>query len=524
MAEKLEIVIAAKDQASAILKGVATNLRGELKSIESATAHMATATQGGFAGMISGAKKYESQIRTVSVGLAAVGAAATAVAAIGIRAAMEQAEATDKLAAAIFASGKAIDSSKLIKLAEDRQKITRYSDEATESMQGFLVMMGFQEDQVLKLTPAVQDLARATGQDLNSAAKRLGTSILTGTNTMRRMGIILDDTTLKSGDLDAILRDLATHVGGMAEKLGKTGTDQMLIFQNQVGELEEAIGTALLPAIRAITPAAVAVATAMTALANNPIGQALVAVGVAAGLAVGGLGAIGLALPAVIRGWEMLTGAQLANAAAARAAAVANAGALAAAGGGAAAALPAAAAGAGAAGIARGAAAGFGAGAILRGAARFALPAAIAYEGGRYAWGMRGGPGDMTFGETITTALHARSIEAAAAQPGIPTRRRSRRVGQVADLPGAPPLSPTEQSYAAQGWTQDQSGAWSAPEGARVGSTRRPAKITASSPNIDISQQGNETIVRISQDPDPGALDDATTAYLDDIMYAGDDI
>ena len=38
--------------------------------------------------------------------------------------------------------------------------------------------------------------------------------------------------------------------------------------------------------------------------------------------------------------------------------------------------------------------------------------------------------------------------------------------------------------------------------------------------------QGPELLIRVpmSNDPDPGALDDATTAYLDDIMYAGDDL
>ena len=296
--EKLQIVISATDQASPALKAVAQSA----KAIGEAAKAAGDATQGGFGRAAAAIQPYEAGIRTASIAMVGLGAATVAVAGKCVAAIMEQEEATTRLNAAIAATGTVADSAGLIKLAEDLQKVTRYSDESIESMQAFLINMGFSGDQVAKMTPRVLDLARATGKDLDTSARMLGMTIQKGTNTMSRMGIVIDDTTLKSGDLDAILAQVDSHVGGMAERMGGSAADSAAILKNQWGELQEAGGKALLPTIQLINKGLIPMVELMTKVADSPVGKALVFVGTAGGIAAGGLGMIGLAAPPVLRG------------------------------------------------------------------------------------------------------------------------------------------------------------------------------------------------------------------------------
>ena len=73
---------------------------------------------------------------------------------------------------------------KLIKLAEDLAEITPFAKADTEGMMALFAGMGFTEDQIVKLTPTLQDLTvvmKKNGDEgaiLETTARLLGRSIL----------------------------------------------------------------------------------------------------------------------------------------------------------------------------------------------------------------------------------------------------------------------------------------------------------------------------------------------------------
>jgi len=368
MPEKLQIIIDAKDQASGVIKGLAGNAKSE------------------FAGMASTIKAHAGEIRAAGMAMTAVGAGTLAVAKGNLDAYRQQEEAQQKLTAAIKGSSQAIDQSHLEKLASDLQAVTTFGDEATIQMMAMLTTFNMTQDQIEQLAPRIQNIAAMMGTDLQSAAVAVGKAIqMESAGALNRYGIIIDEATMKSGDFNAILKAIDANTGPAAEELAKgAGAAQQLA--NQFGDLREVAGEALVPALKM----AVDVLKPMVGLAQDlvktPIGKAFVLAGTGAGLAAAAIGPLLVLLPSVAKGWEILTGAQIRNAAAARAAGAANAQAgAAAAAGGAAAAAGGAAAGGG--GLLRG----LGAGAAMRGAGglalRYALPAYLAYEGAKYAFG-----------------------------------------------------------------------------------------------------------------------------------------
>jgi len=554
MAEKLEIVVQARDQASAVLQGVAGKAKASLAAVGAAgnqakagltsmgtaadgagkkvgalggqAKHAASDTVGAFNQMKFSASSYRAELGLGSIAMVGMGGIAIATASKFVKAAMEEAEAEDKLNAAIFATGKDISSEKLISLAVARQKVTRYSHEATQAMQAMLINMGFEEDQVVKLTPVVQDLSRAFGKDLNTSARMLGVTILKGVNTMSRMGIVIDKTTLQSGDLDAILRVVSSRVGGMAERMAGSPVDAMEIFKNEMGEIEEELGKGLLPALKGLIRIATPLAGSLASIAGSPIGQwAFTATAGIIALTTA-MTAAGAIAPMFARGVMLATGGQL------------GAGLLARATGGAAAAtvgqvgnLSAAAIAAPAA-AAPGLATGLGIGGVARALGPVAAAGAIGYMGGK----------QLSFLNEDIERTADRII--AARHPAPASRPSTSRVGHpsadglpapIPETPQFKPLRPADyaQSLASQGWTQDKSGAWTAPAGAALGSTRPAPRVSPAAASqgvqIDMSQtpQGQELLIRVPIPADlssqAGLLDDQTTAYLEDLAYEGDD-
>jgi hypothetical protein len=386
--EALTIVIGARDQASAVLRGVTGAVRQEIGAINAAGATAGDGISSGFARATSFVKEHEMQLKATGAAVAGLGVAITGMAAAGLSAYRRQEQAQQKLAAAIKGTGQAIDQSKLEKLARDLQKTTTFGDEATIEMMALLTTFNLTEDQVMQLAPRIQNISAIMGTDLSGAAIAVGKAIQLGSATaLRRYGIIIDDAAMASGNFADILKAIDKNTGPAAEALAK-GAGAGEQFKNTLGDLMEIIGKALVPGLRLATSVLGPLVELMQHVADSPIGQALIAVTVAVGGLMVPLGGLLYMLPGLVRGWEMLTGAQLRNAAAARTAAAANTAAATAAGAGGAAAAAggAATAAGGAAGIAGAAAAGAAGrgllaragGAIAGVAGRVALPIAAA--------------------------------------------------------------------------------------------------------------------------------------------------
>ena len=273
----------------------------ELEQIESATDQVADTSQGSWSRMSSYVEEHEQQIQKVGLALAAVGAATVAIAASNLKAYYTQEEAELRLDAAIRATGKTINAGALKRLASDLQEVTAYGDEGTIAMQAMLITLGADEQQVKRMTPVVLDLAAAFGMNLETSARLLARTVIQGDDALKRYGISIADDIREAGDFEAMLGAVESRVGGTAEAMAGAGGGAKQLA-NAFGDLREIMGSALAPTFKLIVDVAKPVVSIMQSLADTPAGKVLVAVGTAGGIAAGGLGMIGLAAPAVLRG------------------------------------------------------------------------------------------------------------------------------------------------------------------------------------------------------------------------------
>jgi len=132
----------------------------------------------------------------------------------------------------------------LKKYAEERAKVTRFDDEATKNAMATLAMYGLTEQQILKLIPALQNMAQATGKDLGAAAELAGRSITTSTNALKRQGVELGATGSATERLTQVVDQLNNRFHDQAEAAGRVGLGPLVILRNQYDELKENIGKA----------------------------------------------------------------------------------------------------------------------------------------------------------------------------------------------------------------------------------------------------------------------------------------
>jgi len=136
-----------------------------------------------------------------------------------------------------------------IKQAEDLMSLTTYTHEAITEGQALALNMGVQADTIKTITPLVLDFASAMGMDLETAFRIVGKAALGENDMLKRYGIIVDENELKTKGFNAVLETLQKHVSGTAELLAKSGTGQLKQFQNNLDELKETVGEALIPSL-----------------------------------------------------------------------------------------------------------------------------------------------------------------------------------------------------------------------------------------------------------------------------------
>jgi hypothetical protein len=98
-----------------------------------------------------------------------------------------------------------------------------------------------------KLLNLALDISVATGKDVDTVAAALGKAYDGNAASLGRLGLGVDSTILKSGDLDLIMSTLTKTFGGFADKEAKTFDGQMRIVNIRIDELKENIGKNLLP-------------------------------------------------------------------------------------------------------------------------------------------------------------------------------------------------------------------------------------------------------------------------------------
>lgn len=127
------------------------------------------------------------------------------------------------------------------------QKKTVYDDDAIASGQAVLAQFKLTGSQVESITPLILDYASKTGKDIPSAAQDVGKALLGNAKALKNIGIKYKATGDQMTDTTNITELLRQQVGGFAEKEGTTAAGQAAILKNQFGELEEGVGSKLVP-------------------------------------------------------------------------------------------------------------------------------------------------------------------------------------------------------------------------------------------------------------------------------------
>jgi len=98
----------------------------------------------------------------------------------------------------------------------------------------------------------VMDVSVATGKDMQSVSEAVAKAYGGNTASLKKLVPTIDDATLASGDMHAIMGELADQTGGAAAAAADTAAGKMQIMKVKMGEAQEEIGSALLPAMSAL--------------------------------------------------------------------------------------------------------------------------------------------------------------------------------------------------------------------------------------------------------------------------------
>lgn len=243
-------------------RGVSSGLKGLGKDADLASARM-------------------SKLKTAAaVGLAAAGVAVLKFGKDSVVAYAEAETAQAKLAFAFRKFPKLADTNQasLQKLNATMQLKTKYDDDAIASGQAVLAQYDLTGKQLASVTPLLLDYAAKTGKDLPAAAAAMGKAFLGNTRALKEIGVNYKSTGDRARDFANITDLMRQQVGGFAEAEGKTAAGQLAILRNQFGELQEAAGAKLMPALTSVI-GGLTKGVEVVGKYGNVIGPAVVGVG-----------------------------------------------------------------------------------------------------------------------------------------------------------------------------------------------------------------------------------------------------
>lgn len=295
---ELQAVITAKDEASATLNG----LSGTLKANREGLLAVGAAAGVAFAGIAGFAK---SAIDSAN------------------ESAKVQAQLNAVLTSTHGAAGLYIED--LNDQAQALQKMTTYSDEAVGSAQAMLLTFTNVKGGIFQESiGTILDMSTALGQDLKSSAIQVGKALndpITGVSALRKVGVTftqdqqdviksLVDTGQTAQAQQVILDELAKEFGGSATAQAKTFAGQQQILANQLDDVKETIGNALIPVLTQMLQAVVPIVEKVGEWiqAHPELTKWIIIIAGAVTGLVTVLTALAFVLPTLIAGFTLLTG------------------------------------------------------------------------------------------------------------------------------------------------------------------------------------------------------------------------
>jgi len=193
--------------------------------------------------------------KAAAIGIAAAASAIAGVAVISVRAAMDEQAGMERLAQAVRANGGDWDA--LGATIEGQiakwERLTAFSDTDMRDALSTLTALTGDAATAMDRLPVAMDFARGAGLDLTTTSRLLGKVTDETTTVLARFGIRVE----KGADAMDVLAKVQQKFGGQSAAFAKTAAGQWQIFTNQVQNLKEAIGFALLPAFIAFTGLAI---------------------------------------------------------------------------------------------------------------------------------------------------------------------------------------------------------------------------------------------------------------------------
>lgn len=161
-----------------------------------------------------------------------------------IKAYQEQEAALTKLNTALTQTGQFTEENQqvLIDYSNWLQQVTVYADDQTQTIMAQMLAMGLNIEQTKQATLQAANLATVMGTDLNSAARAMADLFQGNAGMIGRYIKGLDETIIKSGNLNSILEMLDKRIGQQAETFAKTSEGEIAKFNNAISDLRENTG------------------------------------------------------------------------------------------------------------------------------------------------------------------------------------------------------------------------------------------------------------------------------------------
>lgn len=243
------------------------------------------------------AKKMKSIGNTLST---TVTAPLVALAGVAVAATNKQQQAEARLLTAL--KGREEVQQRLIASAAELQARSTLGDEVIIEQQAYLAALGLSEQQINSTIEAAAQLSAALGMELNSAVRNLAKTYSGLAGELGESIPALRELTaeeMKAGGAIAYVND---NYRGFAEIAAKTGAGSLAQLKNQLGDVAEKIGVALMPALNSIVDMLKQFATWLQSLSPETIKWGVAIAGVAAtiGPLIRALSSLGSALSVAV--------------------------------------------------------------------------------------------------------------------------------------------------------------------------------------------------------------------------------
>lgn len=197
--------------------------------------------------------KLDDALQKGAAAFLAVGAAAGAMAIkIGIdavKAAVEDEKAQKSLAITLKNTTKATDAQ--VAAVEDfidkTARATGVADDQLRPSLDRLVRSTQDITKAQKLQTLALDIAAGTGKDLATVTEALGKAYDGNLGALKRIGVPLDETIIKTKDFDAATKALSETFSGQADAAAETFAGRLARIRIAIDEAKEQLGQALLP-------------------------------------------------------------------------------------------------------------------------------------------------------------------------------------------------------------------------------------------------------------------------------------